>query len=74
MQLGEELQQYLTRCQSIPVIFRIPQYALLSSKFDQYKPVPQRSSKQETKIYCELMYILIPNAPGTGGGVGTIFD
>ena len=27
-----------------------------------------------SKIYCELMFILIVKAPGTWGGAGTIFD
>ena len=75
LEQGVELEQYLTRCQSIPpVIFRIRQYALLSPNLDQFMPILQERSKHETKTYCELMVILITKAHATGGGVATIFD
>ena len=36
--------------------------------------VLQDRSKQETKSYCKLMFILSTKAHATGGGVRTIFD
>ena len=59
---------------SIPATFKISQYPLLSSKLDPYKPVLQERSKQETKGYCKLVFILITKAHATGGGVRTIFE
>ena len=74
MQQGVELEQYLTTCQSIPVTFIIPHYPLLSSKWDYFMPVLQERSKEETKSYCKLLFILVPKVHVTGDGVGTIFD
>ena len=46
-----------------------PVYPLLSSQLDPHKPVLQERSKQETKIYCKLVIILITKALAAGGGV-----
>jgi len=37
-------------------------------------PVLQERSKEDTKIYCRLVIILITKARATGDGVSTIFD
>ena len=71
MEQGGEFEHYLTPCQSIPGIFEIPQYdaLLLSSELDPYKPEVEEKGKEETKIYCRLVVILITKAHGTGRGV-----
>jgi len=37
-------------------------------------PVLQERSKQDTKIYCKLVIILIAEAHATGDGARTIFE
>ena len=69
MEKGGEFEHYLTPCQSITGIFEIPQYALLPSNMDPYKPEVEEKSKEETKIYCRLVVILITKAHGKGWGV-----
>ena len=69
MEQGGEFEHYLTLCQSITGTFEIPQYALLSSNMVPYKPEVEEKSKEETKIYCGLLVILITKADGTGWGV-----
>ncbi len=50
------------------------QYLLLSSKLDpSYKRILQERSKQETKSYCKLVFILITKAHVRWGGVRTLF-
>ena len=69
MEKGGHFEHYLTPCQSLPGIFEIPQDALLPSNMDPYKPEVEEKSKQETKIYCRLVVIVITKAHGTGWGV-----
>jgi hypothetical protein len=74
MQLGAELEQYLTTCQSIPDTFIRPtsiHYYHQNWTHSYYKPVLQERSKQERKRYCKLVIIQITKAHATGGGVGT---
>ena len=49
------------------------QYPVLSSKQDIFMPVLPERSKEDTKIYCRLVVILITKARATGDGVSTIF-
>ena len=69
MEKDGEFELYLTLCHSIPGIFEIPQYALLSSELDPYKPEVEEKSKEETNIYCRLVAIVITKAHGIWGGV-----
>ena len=71
---GGHFEPYLTSCQSIPVTFEIPQYAVLPSNMDPYNPEVEEKSKEETKIYSRLVVILLTKLEGKRWGVWTIFD
>ena len=69
MEKDGEFEHYLTPCQSLPGIFEMPQYALLSSELNPYKPEVEEKSKQETEIYCRLVVIPITKSHGKGLGL-----
>ncbi len=69
MEKGGEFELYLTLCHSIPVTFEIPQYALLPSNMDPYKPEVEGKRKKGTKDFSRLVVILITKAHGKGWGV-----
>ena len=66
MEHGGDYEHYLTSCQSLPGIYEIPQYALLSSNMDPYKPEVEEKSNQARILYCSLVVILITQARRKG--------
>ena len=54
MEKGGEFELYLTLCQSITGIFEIPQYALLTSNMDPYKPEVEEKAKKKQKFIVDL--------------------
>ena len=64
----------MTICKRFPGIFQLPQYPVLASKYDRFMPVLPEGSIEHSKIYCQLVIILITKACVTGEGLSTIVD